>query len=304
MMARVILGDAAAAAPFAAELAHALDQTAPEVIEAAESGDLFAPLLVMLASADAIHAMVRGAVAAGRLDPRRWRHTIAARCLGEQEEMDEAATYLLTTLMVVSVLTLGPVIFWTLHHLAEDPVLWDAAAAEAGAVLDPPMDLEGAGRQLPTIRGAVLEAIRLYPPYWIVSKTAQGPAQVAGVPIEAESRVHLIPWLTQRDARWFPRPEEFDPSRWDGVEPHALGAAFLPFLLGQRACPARGLALPEALGAVAAVVAGGPRFEPERGPAPVPVVHSLALRVPAAYPVRFAESGQLASSATMRSSLV
>lgn len=293
MMGRVILGDAAGVAGFAAELAYALDQTAPEVIEEAETGNIFAPLMTMLKSADAIHAMVRAAVAAGRLDAGRWPHTTAARCLGDRTELDEADIHLLTTLMVVSVLTLGPVIFWTLHHLSEKPEWWHQARAEADALFAATVDADAVLTQLPAVRGALFEAIRLYPPYWIVSKTAQTATQVAGIDIEAESRVHLIPWLTQRDARWFPEPEQFDPGRWsNGVEPHALGAAFLPFLMGQRVCPARGLALPEALGAVAAVISGAGSFSPAAGGPPLPVVHSLALRVPATYEVRFADAGQ------------
>lgn len=293
MMGRVILGDAAGVAGFAAELAHALDETAPEAIEAAETGNIFAPLMVMLASADAIHAMIRQAIATGRTDHARWPHTTAARCLGDAAEPSEDDIHLLTTLMVVSVLTLGPVLFWTLHHLSADPALWDRAGDEVRR--------DG---ESPIVRGALYEAIRLYPPYWIVTKTAQVATTVAGIGIEAESRVHLVPWLTQRDARWFPEPARFDPARWNGVEPHALGAAFLPFLMGQRVCPARGLALPEAIGAVAAIVAGGGAFTPAGPTPPAPVVHSLALRVPASYEVRFTAAGQAESSATILSSLV
>jgi len=294
MMARVIFGDATAVAGFAAALAHALDETAPEVIDAAETGNLFAPLMVMLASADTIHAMIRHAVANGRANRKRWPHTTAARCIADDAEPTEADIHLLTTLMVVSVLTLGPVLFWTLHHLSRDQTLWNRARDEAKH--------EG---ESSIIRGAVFEAIRLYPPYWIVSKTAQVATTVAGISIEADSRVHLIPWLTQRDARWFPDPARFDPARWsNGVEPHALGAAFLPFLMGQRVCPARGLALPEAIGAIAAIVAGGDAFTPDAAELPVPVVHSLALRVPATYAVRFTAAGHAGSSATILNSLV
>ena len=242
-------------------------------------------------------------------DPRddRWHATTGGRWYGERHDppsMDEV--HMFTTLMVVTVLTLGPVIFWTLFHLSEDQALWNLAQEEARAALDDgEVTADTLTTTMPTLRGALYEAIRLYPPYWIVTKTARAAAIVAGVAIEPDTRVHLVPWLTQRDVRWFPEPTRFDPARWSGgVEPHALGAAFLPFLMGQRRCPARGLALPEALGAMAAVLAVSGGLVPASAERPVPVVHSLALRVPATYSVRRACDGAMASTATMRSSLV
>lgn len=309
MTAQVIFGPrgAAAVSSFVDRLTQAMNDTSPEEVEASMSGSIFGPLVSMLAEADAIHAMIGRAIEEGRTDHDRWPTTTAGRWYGQRPDppsMDDI--HLFTTLMVVTVLTLGPVIFWTLAHLSEDRAMWKRAQEEARAALGgDDVTAERLTTTMPTLRGALYEAIRLYPPYWIVTKTARAAAIVAGVAVEPETRIHLVPWLTQRDRRSFPDPARFDPSRWsDGTEPHALGAAFLPFLMGQRTCPARGLALPEALGAVAAVIATSDGLVPASADRPVPVVHSLALRVPASYRVRLEDAGSMASSATMRSSLV
>jgi cytochrome P450 len=293
MMARVIFGTAGAAAldGFVDALTRVMDDTAPITIEAEQNGgSIFGPLIALLAAADVIHVMIKDGIAAGRATGAEWHRSTAGRWFGERtDEPTEDDVYLFTTLMVVSVLTMGPVLFWTLYHLGQLPHAWERARAEGG---DPD--------HAHTVRGALLEAIRLYPPYWIVTKTAHQKTTIAGLEIEEGSRVHVIPWLTQRDPRWFDDPQQFDPSRWDnGRAPHELGAAFLPFLMGQRACPARSLAWPDMLAAIAAIVTTSQPFTAASAQPPEPVVHSLALRIPERYDGRFAPS-----TATMRSSLV
>jgi cytochrome P450 len=48
-------------------------------------------------------------------------------------------------------------------------------------------------------------------------------------------RIRISPWLTQRDARYFPEPERFLPDRWLNAPPRPKFAYF-PFGGGERIC--------------------------------------------------------------------
>jgi cytochrome P450 len=81
------------------------------------------------------------------------------------------------------------------------------------------------------------EALRLYPPAWALGRRAINPCQVGDCAIAAGSVVIISPYVTQRDPRWFPRPDEFDPDRW---APEVRGArprfSYFPFSAGSRSC--------------------------------------------------------------------
>src|SRR5256885_13749440 len=84
----------------------------------------------------------------------------------------------------------------------------------------------------------------------------------------------MMQWVVDRDARWYPQPERFDPDRW---LPAAVEGrprfAFFPFGAGTRRCIGEGLAWMEGKPLLATllrdwgvVAAGGRR--PRPGPPP------------------------------------
>ncbi|WFE28287.1 cytochrome P450 [Solwaraspora sp. WMMD791] len=86
------------------------------------------------------------------------------------------------------------------------------------------------------LAGAVVaEALRLYPPAWLLTRTARRDTTVGRWSVRAGDEVLLNAYLIHRDPRWWPRPEEFDPDRWlaGGAAP---GLAYLPFGAGPRVC--------------------------------------------------------------------
>jgi cytochrome P450 len=86
------------------------------------------------------------------------------------------------------------------------------------------VDRELAGRdpsaadadRLPYARAVIAEAMRLYPPAWVLMRQAKADVTVgpAGLPVPAGGVVVMSQWVTHRDARWWPEPERFDPDRW------------------------------------------------------------------------------------------
>ena len=100
--------------------------------------------------------------------------------------------------------------------------------------------------RLASVERAFKESLRLYPPVYFLSREAAEPVQIAGFKIAPKSQVFLNPYLTQRDARWFPDPERFDPQRFITSSEQARPAcAWFPFGAGSRACVGRSLAMLE-----------------------------------------------------------
>jgi cytochrome P450 len=81
------------------------------------------------------------------------------------------------------------------------------------------------------------EALRLYPPLYILPRLAVRDTQIAGYDVDEGAELILWIYLCHRDPRWFPNPDAFVPGRFlpesNGVR-HAH--AYLPFGAGIRQC--------------------------------------------------------------------
>jgi pentalenene oxygenase len=155
-----------------------------------------------------------------------------------------------------------------------------------------------AGNRLPapgdadrlTYAGCVLsEALRLYPPPWLMPRTAVTPDELpSGLRLPAGAQVFLSPYRTQRDPRFFPEPARFDPDRFAGPPAWPAGA-YLPFGMGSRHCIGESVARSQ-LVLVLAALSRRWRFEcdPPGLPAPRPLL-SLRPPVPLRVSVRPAE---------------
>ncbi|MFD7625966.1 cytochrome P450 [Streptomyces sp. NPDC059851] len=125
-------------------------------------------------------------------------------------------------------------------------------------------------------RQVVKEALRMYPPVWLISAVAGEGATIGGRSVPEGTAVWTSPWSMHRDGRWFPDPGAFRPERWDAdaVRP-AAEQAWIPFGGGPRACLGARFALVEAV-LVLAVLAR--RFHLDTGPEPAAVFPGLTLQ--------------------------
>ncbi|HJQ40757.1 MAG TPA: cytochrome P450 [Thermoanaerobaculia bacterium] len=90
---------------------------------------------------------------------------------------------------------------------------------------------------------AVQEAMRLYPPIWIVERRAIEDDVIDGFEIPAGSTVYVSPYVLHRHRDFWRNPEEFDPSRFPDA---ARSEAYLPFGCGPHACLGAAFAMIEA----------------------------------------------------------
>lgn len=151
---------------------------------------------------------------------------------------DEQLRFEAMTLFTAGHETTANAMVWTWWLLAQNP------AAEAR--LHEELTRELAGRA-PTVadvprlaytRAVLSESMRLYPPAWIVGREAAGAHVVGDYEIPRGGVVLMSQYLVHRDARWWERPEAFEPGRWLG-ESSAAGRpryAYFPFGGGPRQC--------------------------------------------------------------------
>ena len=138
---------------------------------------------------------------------------------------------------------------WALHLLAAHPDV-DAELASEAAAREP-------GHPGPVARAVAAEALRLYPPIWVLPRRATREHAIDGNPVPAGATVLVSAWLLHRDERWWPRPAAFEPARWlrtSDSAPHEPFAYF-PFGGGPRSCAGEALEwveLPVVLSAIRA----------------------------------------------------
>ena len=177
--------------------------------------------------------------------------------------------------------TIASALTWTWYLLSMHPESWRRLRAEVDEVLGgrPP----GAA-DLPRLRYAgmvVQEAMRLYPPIYLLLRRALADDEVGGYRIPAGADIAMCPYVTHRHPGFWDNPEGFYPERF---APELAGRrhrmAFFPFSGGPRRCIGEGYAQLQ-LPLVVAMVSQRYRLSllPAR-PAEVGVAVTLRPRVP------------------------
>ncbi|WP_323780655.1 cytochrome P450 [Thalassovita sp.] len=163
-------------------------------------------------------------------------------------------------------LTLG----WALYLAAFDPQVQQRAHAEARAVLGTRAATAGDVAQLPFIRMIVDEALRLYPPAGLISRTALKPDTLGGRDIRPGDTVILPIYALHRSHLYWDDPDAFRPDRF--ADRKAIARyTYLPFGDGPRICIGASFALQEAVIILATLLARF-RFTPVPGRDPKPVM--------------------------------
>ncbi|MGW5344564.1 cytochrome P450 [Streptomyces sp. HUAS TT3] len=172
--------------------------------------------------------------------------------------------------------TTSTTLTWAWQLLSAAPAARDRLAEELDRVLGGRLPAYEDYERLAWTRQVVKEALRMYPPVWLISAVAGDAASIGGRSVPAGTAVWTSPWSMHRDPRWFPDPGAFRPERWDAdAGPLAVEQAWIPFGGGPRACLGARFALVEAV-LVLAVLAQ--RFHLDSGPEPVAVFPGLTLQ--------------------------
>jgi cytochrome P450 len=147
------------------------------------------------------------------------------------------------TLLLAGHETTAAALGWTWWLLARHPDIDRRLGEQLSALGDGPMDVNELGKA-PLVGRVVQEAMRLYPPAWIVARRAEAADRIQGVSIPRDHLVIVTPYATHRRPDLFRDPERFDPERFAGATFDRF--AYFPFGGGPRICIGNGFALMEA----------------------------------------------------------
>ena len=138
--------------------------------------------------------------------------------------------------------TITTALTWAWVLLAAHPEMEDALRAELASVLG---GRDATARDVANLvytRGVLAEALRLYPPAWVLARHAIEPHRFAEREVPRGALVLVSQYLLHRDSRYFPHPNVFDPDRWRSTQPDRPRLAYFPFGAGPRSCIGEGFA--------------------------------------------------------------
>ncbi len=139
------------------------------------------------------------------------------------------------------------------YLIAAHPQVMDGLRRQAAQGFDTAQELL---ERVPLARQVVEETLRLYPPIAVLHRTATQPLEVGEFEVAAGTILVISPWVTHRDARFFPQPQRFDPERFSKERRGEISKnAYFPFGAGRRICVGNHLAVLQATLIVALLAA-------------------------------------------------
>jgi cytochrome P450 len=194
------------------------------------------------------------------------------------------------TLLLAGHETTANALAWTWHLLARHPQATECLHAELAAVLGDRLPSVADLPRLPWTRMVLEEAMRLYPPAWLISRAAKEDDVIGGFHVPRGATVMLSSWVTHRHPGLWDDPERFEPERF---APERVAArprfAYFPFGGGPRLCIGSGFAMTEAQLVLASVAS---RYRLESVPGHEPHLEPLVtLRPRDGLPMRLQPRG-------------
>jgi cytochrome P450 len=141
------------------------------------------------------------------------------------------------TLIVAGHETTASTLNWVWYLLAQNPAVERKLALELkrlphGSI---PRVEELAG--FPYARQVIEEALRIYPPGWLMTRRAIREDQLGEYWVPAGTEIYIAPYYMQRHPGLWMAPDVFDPDRFDPAgSPDRPPLSMLPFSVGPRNC--------------------------------------------------------------------
>ncbi|WP_307865410.1 cytochrome P450 [Streptomyces montanisoli] len=176
------------------------------------------------------------------------------------------------TVLTAGTETTASLLAWTFHLLGGHPDVEDRLWKELDAVLGGRVPALSDLKDLPYTKRVLTEALRLYPPGWLLSRTTTRRVRLGGHELERGAEILFSPYFLHRDEDTFPEPDRFLPDRW---LPQAVTSrqreAFVAMGGGRRKCIGDVFGMTEAT-IVLAVVASRWRLRPANATAVRPAL--------------------------------
>lgn len=154
---------------------------------------------------------------------------------------DEACTF-----MLAGHETTANALSWMWYLLALNHEARDRMLAEVDEVLGGRRPTFADVERLPWTQACFLEAMRVFPPAWIIPRECVQDDVIAGHRIRKGDSILIPIHALHHDERFWPEPEVFDPTRFlpeNAREHHRC--SYLPFAAGRRVCAGKAFAVIE-----------------------------------------------------------
>ncbi len=159
------------------------------------------------------------------------------------------------TILLAGHETTANALSFTLHLLGRHPAIAAKLREETRQVLAGRPATFGDLPALTYTRMVLDEAMRLYPPAWIIDRNCTEDDEIGGYAIRKDSLILMSPYVIHRHPAFWTDSERFDPERFakDKTQNRPRHAYF-PFGLGPRVCIGTSFALTEAVMVLASLI--------------------------------------------------
>lgn len=141
------------------------------------------------------------------------------------------------TLFIAGHETTANALTWTWYLLSQNPDAEAKVWQEIDDVLSGRLPTPEDYPKLKYTEMVLSEAMRLYPPAWLIGRRVITECQVGDYTIPINSITFMSQYLMHRDERYFPEPEKFDPERWTAeAKEKRPKHSYFPFGGGPRQC--------------------------------------------------------------------
>ncbi|MBI1320228.1 MAG: cytochrome P450 [Candidatus Hydrogenedens sp.] len=152
--------------------------------------------------------------------------------MSDKQVRDEAVT-----LFLAGHETTAIALTWTWYCLSQHPEVEARLVAELNDVLGDRPPTPDDYPRLQYTRQVFAETMRIFPPAYMIGRSAIRDTQIGGYEIPKDAVVVLSPYITQRSERFWPDPERFDPDRFaPGESEKRHKFTYFPFGGGRRLC--------------------------------------------------------------------
>ena len=161
--------------------------------------------------------------------------------MDDQQVRDEAMT-----LFLAGHETTANALAWAWYLLSQHPAVAVRLREEADRVLAGRTPTYDDLAQLPYALQVFKEAMRLYPPAYMIGRQASRPVELGGYHFAPHAILMVSAYVMHRTPQYFADPERFDPERFTPEAERALPRhAYMPFGGGPRVCIGNHFALME-----------------------------------------------------------
>jgi cytochrome P450 len=141
------------------------------------------------------------------------------------------------TLIVAGFDTTAAGLTWSFYLLSKYPEAAHRLREELACALGGSAPTIDDLPRMPFPRMVFQEALRLYPPIWIIARRAIGEDRLGEYDVPAGTEVAMSPWVMHHHPQYWENPEGFNPDRFTPEQVKARPEfAYLPFGGGPRTC--------------------------------------------------------------------